>query len=57
MTDDKETRDLLQIIDSEAVDLTPWEIRFVADLTDNPPDRFTSRQAEIVRQIHGRRVK
>ncbi len=47
---------MLNEIDDRGEELTPWEVRFVADLIDRDPARFTGPQASIVERIWRERV-
>jgi len=48
-----ELLDMIRAIDeSDDVSLTPWEINFIAGMIDNPPSRFTEKQAAVIERIH-----
>lgn len=53
---DAETLKLLREIDRKGKRLTPWEIKFVANLIDNDVTQFTPAQAAQVSKIHEERV-
>jgi hypothetical protein len=46
----------LDDIDARGQRLTPWEIRFVADMIDRGLTSFTDRQGEIIQRIWEEKV-
>ena len=42
----------LKHIDAFGKGLSDWEIKFVADLIDNPPKEFSGKQNEIIERIY-----
>jgi len=58
MSDDKRRNRLQRLvdeIDDDGVGLTPWEIEFVESMMDRLD--FSARQADMIEQIHERRVQ
>lgn len=51
-----EILNLLEEIDTEAADLTDWELEFVSDLIDRRVRTFTPKQAGLIRRIHRERM-
>jgi len=53
---DKETefdpKVLVEHIDSFGKRLTEWEVKFIADLIDNPPDVYSPKQIKIINRIY-----
>lgn len=43
---------LVEHIDSFGKRLTEWEIGFIADLMDNPPENYSPKQIEIINRIY-----
>jgi hypothetical protein len=43
---------LIEHIDSFAKGLSEWEINFVADMIDHPPERYTEKQLAIIERIY-----
>lgn len=43
---------LVEHIDSFGKNLSDWEIKFIADLIDNPRERFSPKQIEIINRIY-----
>ena len=43
---------LVEHIDSFGKNLSEWEIKFVANLIDNPPDFYSPKQIEIINRIY-----
>jgi len=43
---------LVDHIDSFGKNLTAWEIKFIADLIDNPRETFSKRQIKIINRIY-----
>ena len=39
-------------IDLFGKNLSPWEIKFIANLTDNPPAKYSDKQIEIIERIY-----
>ena len=43
---------LVEHIDSFGKGLTEWEINFIADMMDNPPQEFSDKQIKIINRIY-----
>ena len=43
---------LVKHIDSFGKRLTNWEIKFIADLIDNPPDEYSPKVVKIINRIY-----
>lgn len=43
---------LVEHIDSFSERLTEWEINFIANLMDNPPEYYSPKQIEIINRIY-----
>ncbi len=43
---------LVEHIDSFAHGLNDWEIKFIADLIDNPPEVYSPKRIEIINRIY-----
>jgi hypothetical protein len=44
--------EIVEHIDGFAKNLTEWEINFIANLIDNPPDEYTKRQIRVIDRIY-----
>jgi len=42
----------VQHIDTFGKNLSVWEINFIADLLDNPSERYTEKQIDIITRIY-----
>ena len=42
---------LVEYIDLFGKNLSDWEIKFISDLIDNPPDEYSPKQIEIINRI------
>ena len=49
---DHEPGVLVEHIDSFSSGLTDWEIKFIADLMDNPPRYYSEKQVEVIHRIY-----
>lgn len=47
-----ETEVLVKHIDMFGKGLTDWEVKFIADMIDNPPPQYSPKQIEIVNRIY-----
>jgi hypothetical protein len=47
-----EPKILVEHIDTFGKNLSDWEIGFIADLIDNPPEEYSPRQVEIINRIY-----
>jgi len=47
---------LLIEIDQSGADLTPWEVKFVADLIDRGVTQFSPKQMAMIQRIYEERV-
>ena len=43
---------LVEHIDSFGKGLSKWEIKFIAGLIDNPPEKFSPKRIEIIERIY-----
>ena len=43
---------LVEHIDSFGKGLTDWEIKFIADMIDNPPDEYTPPMIKVINRIY-----
>ena len=43
---------LVEHIDLLGKKLTGWEINFIADMMDNPPETYSEKQIEIINRIY-----
>lgn len=43
---------LVEHIDSFAHGLSEWEINFIANIIDNPPEMYSEKQAEVINRIY-----
>ena len=43
---------LVEHIDSFGKKLTKWEVDFIADLIDNPPEEYSEKQIEVINRIY-----
>jgi len=47
---------IIDCIDSFGKNLSEWEIKFIADLIDNPPEEYSSKQIKIIARIYEGKV-
>lgn len=47
-----EPKVLVEHIDSFGKHLSEWEINFIANLMDNPPEYYSPKQIEIIERIY-----
>lgn len=52
MSTGHEPKVLVEHIDTFGKNLTEWEIKFIANLIDNPPQFYSERQIEIINRIY-----
>ena len=52
---DFEPQVLVEHIDSFGKKLTKWEIDFIADMIDNPPDEYTDPMKKVIERIYDER--
>lgn len=52
MTEEFDPKVLVEHIDSFGKNLSDWEIKFIANLIDNPPERYSSKQVKIINRIY-----
>jgi len=52
MANEFEPKVLLEHIDSFAKNLTDWEIKFIAGLIDNQPEKFSEKQIAVINRIY-----
>ena len=43
---------LVEHIDSFGKGLTKWEVGFIANLIDNPPENYSEKQVEVINRIY-----
>jgi len=43
---------LVEHIDNFGKNLSAWEIKFISDLIDNPPETYSPKQIEIINRIY-----
>jgi len=43
---------LVEHIDAFGKKLTEWEVNFIADMIDNPPEKYSQKQIEIINRIY-----
>ena len=43
---------LVEHIDTFGKGLSEWEIKFIADLLDNPPEEYSTNQIKIINRIY-----
>ena len=43
---------LVEHIDSFGKGLNEWEVKFIADLIDNPPETYSEKQVKIINRIY-----
>ena len=43
---------LVEHIDIFAKGLSEWEIKFIADMIDNPPEKYSEKQIKIIHRIY-----
>ena len=48
----KEILDLLIEVDEKATGLNDWEIKFISDLVDNPPNHFSDKQIKKIQELY-----
>ena len=47
-----DTELLVEHIDIFGKKLTEWEVKFIANLIDNPPEEYSKKQIEIINRIY-----
>jgi hypothetical protein len=52
MAKDFDSKVLVEHIDSFGHGLSEWEINFIADMLDHPPDVYSEKQIEIINRIY-----
>ena len=52
ITDKFEVGKIVEHIDSFGKGLTAWEIKFIADLLDNPPEVFSPKQIAFINRLY-----
>ena len=52
MTEEFDPKILVEHIDSFGHGLNEWEICFVADMLDNPPEVYSEKQVAIINRIY-----
>lgn len=53
----EEIEEMIFDIDNNGEDLTNWEIGFIADLIDNPPEEYSPSQITKIEQIYNQRCR
>ena len=49
---DFEPQVLVEHIDSFGKRLSEWEIKFIADMIDNPPEEYSPKQIKVIHRIY-----
>ena len=44
--------ELVECIDLFGKGLTGWEVKFIANMVDNPPAHYSEKQVEIINRIY-----
>ena len=52
MTEEFDPKVLVEHIDSFGHSLSDWEIKFIADLIDNPPEIYSEKRIVIINRIY-----
>ena len=52
MTEQFDPKLLVEHIDIFGKGLSEWEINFIADLMDNPPEKYSEKQVGIINRIY-----
>lgn len=52
MTEEFDPKVLVEHIDSFGHGLSEWEIKFIADLIDNPPEVYSPKRIAIINRIY-----
>jgi hypothetical protein len=55
-TNQIELRKMVEEIDTKGEGLTDWELRFIADLTDNSSGFYSAAQATVIERIWKHRM-
>ncbi len=50
--EDFEPEVLVKHIDSFGKGLSDWEIKFIANMIDNPPEKYSEKQIKIIHRIY-----
>jgi hypothetical protein len=45
-------KELVEHIDMFGKKLSQWEIKFIADLIDNPPEEYSPKQIAVIERIY-----
>jgi len=53
---DKEYAEIIDCIDTFGKGLTEWEVKFIADLIDNPPEIYSPKRRKIIERIYEEKV-
>ncbi len=51
-SNDFEPQVLVNHIDSFAHGLSEWEVKFIADMIDNPPEEYSEKQIKVIHRIY-----
>ena len=52
MTEEFSPKVLVEHIDLFGKGLTEWEVNFIANMIDNPPQTYSEKQIEIINRIY-----
>ena len=52
MSKEFDTKVLVEHIDSFGHGLSEWEVKFIADMLDNPPETYSEKQVAIINRIY-----
>ena len=52
MSDPNDPKVLVEHIDSFGKGLSEWEIGFIGNLIDNPPDEYSEKQIGVIKRIY-----
>lgn len=48
---------LVEHIDSFGKKLSDWETKFIANMTDNPPEKYSEKQIKVIHRIYDEKCK
>ena len=46
---------LVEHIDSFGKGLDEWEVKFISDLMDNPPEKYSKKQVTVINRIYNQK--
>lgn len=53
---DKEYAEIVDAIDSFAHNLNDWEVNFISDLIDNPPEHYSENRRQVIERIYDEKM-